>query len=217
MHKLIKYFHKSCIPLIPDYIKTTFYALGYISLLGPPRSIEIKNQSAKNYSELSLSPLAFILVAETAMRASLFLIIGVSLEYFMGDAFYELYQLDFVLGCFIVMGLIHISFYYLGIILFLPKNYALGMRLYRLGRNITYAILPAFFAAIIALLIQNLDQIEPFTDNFVEYSFAIVFFVFSVLGIVESITQKGTASCLGDINKKNTIKTTSNAYQKKPL
>jgi len=74
------------------------------------------------------------------------------------------------------------------------------MKLYRLGRNLSYAVLPAILAAICALIIQSYNQIELFSGLVVMEAFGLVYLMFSLVGIIEAFVQKGTAISLGDID-----------------
>ncbi len=190
MHKLIE-----C--LFPGFIRKIVLMIGYVSLLGPSQAIEIKKRADKNIMELSGTYYFYILLYETALRLSLFLIAVFLVEYFMDDDYFSLFRIDLFFFLLLGAGLMHQVFYYIGVILL--KNH-FGMRLYRLGRNLSYAVVPAILSAIGVLIIQSYNQIEPFSGLLVVEVSGLVYVLFSLIGIIEALVQKGTAIGLGIID-----------------
>jgi len=190
MHKLIE-----C--LFPGFIRKIVLMIGYVSLLGPSQAIEIKKRADKNIMELSGTYYFYILIYETALRLSLFLITVFLVEYFMDDDYFSLFRIDLFFFLLLGAGLMHQVFYYIGVILL--KNHV-GMRLYRLGRNLSYAVVPAILSAIGILIIQSYNQIEPFSGLLVVEVSGLVYVLFSLIGIIEALVQKGVAISLGIID-----------------
>lgn len=186
---------------IINYISQLLYLLGYVSLIGPSRMIEIQNQARVEKNELSGKSLFYILVSETAVRAGLFLLIAGFIEIFLGEQRFERYQLDLLFGLLILAGIIHVMAYYFGLILLAPEHCKSALVVYRLGRNLAYAILPAIFVTGIALLLQEQEQIKLFSGELINQSFLYSYVVFSVIGLLESIIKEGKPLCLGDIKK----------------
>ncbi|MCP3850462.1 MAG: hypothetical protein GY694_09530 [Gammaproteobacteria bacterium] len=190
MHKLIEY-------LFPGVIRKILMMIGYVSLLGPSQAIAIKKRADKNIMELSGTYYFYILLYETALRLSLFLISVFLVEYFMDDDYFSLFRIDLFFFLLLGAGLMHQVFYYIGVILL--KNH-FGMKLYRLGRNLSYAVVPAILSAIGVLIIQSYNQIEPFSGSLVVDVSGLVYVLFSLVGIIEALVQKGTAISLGIID-----------------
>jgi len=184
---------------IKNTLSSLLYWLGYISLIGPSRMIEIKNNSDKEKGELSGFSIYWVLLSETAIRSGIFLIIGWSIELLMSEKLFEMYRVDYLLGTFMVAGFIHLIAYYVGLVIIVPKSFNLGMKFYRLGRNIAYAFLPAILAAIFILIFQTYEQIELYSGNQVQLSFYIVYLVFIAIGIVEAFSMQGKALNIGSI------------------
>lgn len=177
------------------------YLLGYVSLIGPSRIIEIQNQARVEKNELTDGSLFYILVSETAVRAGLFLLIAGLVEISLGDKLFEMYQLDYLFALLILAGIVHVLAYYVGIVFFAPKYFRAAMIIYRLGRNLAYALLPAILAVGIVLLLQDQEQIELFSGELIKQSFIYSYILFSVIGMLESILKTGKPLCLGDIKK----------------
>jgi len=190
MHKLIDF-------LFPGFIRKILFAIGYVSLLGPSQAIAIKKHADRNTTELSGIYYFHILIYETALRLSLFLILVFLVEYFMDDDYFSLFRIDLFFFLLLGAGLMHQVFYYIGVIFL--KNH-LGMRLYRLGRNMSYAIVPAILSAIGILIIQSYNQIEPYSGLMVVEVSGLVYVLFSLAGIIEALVQKGVAISLGIID-----------------
>lgn len=190
MHKLIE-----C--LFPEFIRKILLMIGYVSLLGPSQAIAIKKHADKNIMELSGTYYFHILIYETALRLSLFLIVVFLVEYFMDDDYFALFRIDLFFFLLLGAGLMHQVFYYIGVIFL--KNH-IGMGLYRLGRNLSYAVVPTILSAIGVLIIESYNQIEPFSDLMVVEVSGLVYVLFSLVGIIEALVQKGTAISLGTID-----------------
>lgn len=181
-------------------LSSLLYWLGYVSLIGPSRGIEIKSNADKTKGELSGLPIYWVLLSETAIRSGIFLIIGLSIEVLMSEQFFELFRVDYLLGLFMLAGFIHLVAYYVGLVILLPKDFSIGMKVYRLGRNTAYAVLPAVWAAIVALFFQIYEQIELYSGNQVQLSFYLVYLLFIIIGIVEALSMQGKALNIGKIN-----------------
>lgn len=178
---------------IPSSLNTVFFTLGYITLLGPSQAKNFQKQKNTTSNELSRQPLYIILLVETIIRISLFLILMVSIEELIGDTLFEQLRLDqiaLLMGCF---GLLHIFSYFVAVII-LDVQTRLACLIYRLGRNITYALLPAIFSIGIALLIQYKQQIPLYSGNMIVEYFSIVFSLGILIGIIHSILMQ-TKKC----------------------
>lgn len=186
---------------ITTFISQLLYILGYVCLIGPSRMIEIQNQARVEKNELSGEGLMYILISETAVRSGLFLLTAGLIEIYLGDEVFEMYRLDYLFGLLIVAGIIHVLAYYVGIILLAPEYFKTAMVVYRLGRNLAYALLPAVFVVGIGLFVQEQEQIELFSGELIKQSFFYSYILFAVIGTLESIIKKGKPICLGDIKK----------------
>jgi|GEM_PF-1427332 len=160
---------------------------GYILLIGPPKALEIQIQANKTEGELSGRSLLVVLLSETALRASAFLLVGFSIEQLLGNESYEKYRIDYLFFWLIVAGAMHIVGYYLDKGIFTNTNQRLGILLYRIGRNFAYAIIPTIFAVLCALYYQFSQQLELFSGILVHIVFFVTYLIFILLGIQEAI------------------------------
>jgi len=183
--------------IIPEYLREIVYLLGFISLLGPPKSFEIKKRSELKHNELSGKSLLVILISESTFRASVFLLLCVIIEQLIGDELFELYRVDYIYAGLIFSGIVHILSYYLGIIIIWHSRKKFGLKIYRLGRNIAYSIIPASIAVLITLLSQHYQQIEPFSGDIVQQVFISVYAFFVLVGGLESLFKKGMPMSIG--------------------
>ena len=126
------------------------------------------------------------------MRAGFFIIISYIIEFLFGEHNFELLKLDYFLACIIIAGVIHIISYYIGLVIFREWGY----KLYRLGRNTCYAIVPALIATIIALSYQWQNQSELYSGTLIKDVITIVYTLFLCIGIVESVSMQGQPSTI---------------------
>jgi hypothetical protein len=179
-----------------SFIRSLLFIIGYLSLVGPPRAAEIKIAADKNKDELAGKPFWVVLVVEFIFRSGLFLGLAVMLQSFIGDRNYELYQVDLFLGALIVAGLVHSGFYFLA---FRRYQSASGCeRIYRLGRNFAYAMIPGFIAAGLVLLWQDLNMVELYSQNLVPKVFLATTAVFLLAGLLEGLLARRKPMGLSD-------------------
>jgi hypothetical protein len=182
---------------MPAILRTILFFVGYISLIGPPRAIELKTYADRNQDELAGKPLYIVMLVEFILRGGLILLLAVVIESLLGDQRYELYRLDIFLGALILSGTCHSFFYYLAFDV-LRKERQFSTRVYRLGRNFSYAVIPAFLSAAIVLAWQNYNQKIPFEGGLVEKAFIITWAVFLLAGLIEAMLAKRQPTGLGD-------------------
>lgn len=175
--------------LVPQSLQKALFVIAYILLIAPPQAIEIKARADKNQGELYGRSLLFVLFSETALRAGVFLLIGYSSERIIGNELYEKYRLDYFFFWLLVAGIIHIASYYVTKGLYINKNRERALFLYRLGRNITYAVVPALISALLILFFQARDQIELFSGILVQSVFFTTFLIFIFVGIQEALVR----------------------------
>jgi hypothetical protein len=114
-----------------------------------------------------------------------FLVFGAALESLLGEDLFETYHLDIFLGALIVAGLVHSGFYFLAF--GVMSRVSVAHRVYRVGRNLTYAVIPPFVAAVIAMIWQDMHQRPLLEGELVEVVFFWTWGLFAVLGLVESM------------------------------
>lgn len=174
----------------------TLFIIGYILLAGPPRAIEISINANRYGDDLQDKPIQSIFLFEFLLRSGVFLVIAASIESLLGDYLFERYQLDLFLMSLILAGGIHTLAYYVAYCLLDPHNRSV-LRVYRLGRNFAYALIPAFVAAGLVLLWQEINYIELFSKQHVEKAFIATWCLFVLIGLVEALIMKRIPTGLG--------------------
>lgn len=163
------------------------YAIGYITLIGPPRAIHIKHSADANDSELAGKPLWFVIGVEYLFRAGFFLIIATLTESTLGDTAFERYQFDILFVVLIVAGGLHCLAY---LVCFSnPSSLQRAERIYRFARNVCYSVVPACcFAGIVnAIYLYNPQWIE---QRMVGLSFWAIWALTAVIGLAEAALVK---------------------------
>lgn len=178
-------------------LRNFLFIMGYISLIGPSRAIELKRQAEKKKDELYGKPLSVVIFVEFILRGCLILLLFATIESLLGDQQYELYRLDMFLGALIISGACHSFFYYLAFDVFKKKKQS--HRIYRFGRNFSYAAIPAFFSVGMTLAWQNYNQDVLFEGDLIEKVFIITWAVFLLAGLLEAIIAKRQPTGLGGI------------------
>ena len=176
----------------------TLFLMGYVFLVGPPRAVEISAQANSVGDELQGKPIWVVILIEFIFRSGVFLVIAASVESFLGDVLYEQYRLDLFLGSLILAGLIHTFSYYVSYCVLHSPGHSLS-RVYRLGRNFAYAIVPAFIAAGFVLIWQDINGIELFSGDYFEKIFFGTWSIFVFLGLFEAFLMKRIPTGLGQI------------------
>ncbi len=174
---------------VKNLFLSILFCFGYLTLVGPPRAITMKKKLGKNISlELFGKPLWEVLIIELGIRGSMFIMLAVSLELMLGDdVFKEVYGDEILVGL-MVCGILHISAYYLGLVIIAPKNKNLGMRFYRLGRNLAYAIFMGILSVVCILFYQYVNQIKIVKGD-ITIIFENIFFIFVLIGVIEAILK----------------------------
>ena len=161
--------------------------LGYFTLVGPPRAIAMQKNLKKHEVELFGKPLWVVFIAELSLRGSLFVFFGFVFELIIGDVFFEKLHGNFLLVGLFAGGVLHMLAYYVGVGIVAPNKRRLGMVIYRLGRNVTYAIVLSFCYIVCILFYQYLNQVKLFSGLMIDNGFIIAFLIFSILGVFEAI------------------------------
>jgi len=172
-----------------DFFLKILFCLGYLSLVGPPRAIQMKKKfEKKTTGELFGEPILVVLIVELAMRGSMFILLAVSLEFLLGRDVFETVYGDDILVSLMVCGLLHVLAYYIGLVIITPKNNNFGMRFYRLGRNLAYALFMGILSASCVLFYQYVNQIRIVKGD-ISIIFENIFFIFVLIGIIEAILK----------------------------
>jgi len=172
-----------------DLFLSILFCLGYLTLVGPPRAIPMKKKlEKKTTGELFGEPIWVVVIVELAMRGSIFILLAVSVELLLGNDMFETVYGDDILVGLMVCGVLHILAYYIGLVIITPKNKNLGMIFYRLGRNIVYSLLMGILSASCVLFYQYVNQIKS-TKGDIGIIFENIFFIFLVIGIIESLLK----------------------------
>lgn len=170
--------------------------LGYITLVGPPRAVLIKANATREKGELYRLPLFWVIAIEFLIRLGLFIVLGSGTEAALGDSLFERYQIDVLLAALLVAGGLHTAVYTL-CFCFLGAHFERATKIYRAGRNMAYAIIPAFPAAGTLLVLDTLS-IMKLDDALLTQVFLGTWAVFFAAAIVESAIMKRQPRGLGE-------------------
>jgi len=175
---------------MPLVISNIIFFISYILLIGPPRAITILSQEKRFNDGVTDLSFFFITVVEYVFRSGLLLLLAVLLEELLGKYIFELYMVDYFFGVFLFIGFIHTIFYYLAFIKISTSSTKLGFKIYRFGRNMSYAMVMGMISAVATLLWQTINQVKPFSGDIVESIFLGVILLFSALGVIEAFWTK---------------------------
>lgn len=139
------------------------FILGYLFVIGPPRASNLHSVEVKEAGELKNQPLVVVLIVEYLMRSVMLLLIFFGIEFVVGKAIYETYYLDYLGLLMLSIGAFHTFSYYLCFALLNPFKKVVRFRLYRLLRNLAYSWLPGVGIAAVILLVEFLQEKDPFT------------------------------------------------------
>jgi len=173
-----------------SFLSSLFFILGYVSLVGPPRAIDIHARAQESGGELAGQPLLLVVAAEYVLRGGMFMVMTFGLREIISDGLFERYKIFLFLGALVASGALHTVIYY---ICFGRrkskskfKSKAQLARVYRLGRNLSYSVLPGFLSAGVCVMWQELNQIKLFSGDLVYYAFFGTWGAVAVLGLLEA-------------------------------
>lgn len=172
-------------------MKNPIRLLAYVVLLGPPHALQIHADAQNKGGELDGLPVWMVFGAEFLMRASVFLMISWGLQEVLGNETFRRFQVFFLIGAVFASGFVHTTVYFYCFFIkweIWPKS-RLG-RVYRMGRNLAYSVIPAFFTSGLMLGWQEYNQMPLFQGHLVETTFFIVWGGMAVLGVIEAILVK---------------------------
>jgi hypothetical protein len=158
------------------------FILGYLLVVGPPRASNLHVMEREQAGELKNQPLLVVLIVEYLMRSVMLLLIFFGVESLVGKFIYETYLLDYLGLLLLGLGALHTFSYYLCFALLKQNTKGVRLRLYRLLRNLTYSWLPGVGLVGLLLLVEFLQEKEPFTHlemfmNVYLFSTAIVLLI----------------------------------------
>lgn len=168
-----------------------FHIFGYVLLITPPRAIDLTVSQRKQRGELARQPLFVVMLIELSIRVALILLVAVGLESIFGDTAYETYRIDTMFTIIVILGACHSLFYYF-LLGYLRESIGLklAMRIYRLMRNLCYAVIPGFLV-VIPLLIWKWKQGHlPFEDDLVFLVYFATTLLMIAFGAAEAMVMK---------------------------
>ena len=168
-----------------------FYTVGYLLLITPPRAIDLTVSHRISSGELAKQPLWVVMLIELLIRVALILLVAVGLESVFGDAAYETYWIDTLFIIIVMQGAFHSLFYYC-LLGYLRETIGLmlAMRIYRLMRNLCYAVIPGFLAVVPLLIWKWKQEHLPFEDGLEFQLYSVTTLLMIVLGVVEAMVVK---------------------------
>ena len=141
------------------------FVLGYLLVIGPPRAFNLQRIERKEAGELKNQPLIVVLFVEYLMRSVMLLLVFFVFEQMVGKFIYETYHLDYLGMLLLGIGGFHTFSYYLCFALLQKTKKGVRMRLYRLLRNLGYSCLPGIGIVSVMLLVEWLQEKDPFTNS----------------------------------------------------
>lgn len=175
------------------------FVAGYILFLGPPRAYEIAKKQQENGGELASQPLWVVLIVEAMFRGVMLVGLATVVESFLGTAWYGWLRIDQSVAVLLLAGLIHMLVYYLVFKSRQRRRKAMLGRLYRLLRNLSYAMTPGLAVVTLALAVDRLQATPELTDNDLHMTYAITTAIFFLIGVVEALFVKRRPTGLGSV------------------
>jgi hypothetical protein len=163
------------------------FIVGYLSMVGPPRAVGIHSRAQANNGELAGKPLFLVVLIELMLRAGLLIVTAFAVTELVGREAYERYRGDMFLIGLVVSGCVHTLFYYVCFDLLHARLGQSVTRLYRVGRNLAYAVVPAFFTSGVALAWQEMNQRHLFSGDLVTNTFLGTWVVMVLIGMIEAL------------------------------
>lgn len=165
--------------------------LGFVFLISPPRAIDLTASQRASQGELAKQPLFIIMLVELMIRIAGILLLATSLEFLLGNRFYETIKLDTGFSIIVAQGVLHSLCYYLT--LGYLKAYigiTTAMRIYRLLRNLCYSVLPGF-AVILPIVLWRTGHEEPlYADGIVFQIYIAVTVAMMIIGEIEALVMQ---------------------------
>jgi hypothetical protein len=169
-------------------VRDLIQGIGYILLLGPPRAIKMHADAQGTGGELDGFAQWSVVCLELMVRAGVLLVLSWALQEALGHEVFRRFQVTFLLMALAVSGVLHtvVHYYCFGM---KKRHWSIKqrMRVYRLGRNLTYSVIPAFPFAGVVLLWQEVNRVPLFHGNIVELTFIGVWVFAAVLGFAEGL------------------------------
>lgn len=164
---------------------------GYVSLLGPPRAVQLHRLAQGTHSELDGRPLWLAVTAEFVVRFCVFAVMTYGVQELIGREAFHRYMLSYAAVALGLAGAIHTLTYFLTLGIGV-KHFGLSamQRLYRLGRNWTYSVPPALLAGLLAVWWQDMRNIAPLQDEVLLRIVAATWLCFFVVGTLEGLLVK---------------------------
>jgi len=185
--------------MVVRFFWSLLFFAGYVMFLGPPRAYEIAEKQRANRGELASQPLWVVLLVEAMFRGVLLVGVATIVESFLGKAWYSWLRIDQSVAVLLVAGLIHMLVYYLVFKSRQRRRKAMVGRVYRLLRNIGYAMTPGLAVVTIFLAFDRLKATPDLTEDDLYTTYAVTTVIFLVIGMVEALLVKRRPSGLGSV------------------
>jgi len=166
-------------------INRILFVLGYLLFVGPPRAIDLAISERKKGGELAKLPVLAVLIVEALVRASTLLFAAVALEQIISVYWYSWLRIDRSALVMLIVGSIHMFSYYLFIYHYRKRLGQQGFRLYRLFRNLSYALLPGLVVVTLLLLVDGLRSTPWFSEELQLAVYAGVSLFMIGVGLIE--------------------------------
>lgn len=163
------------------------FLLGYVTAVGPPRSLYLKYREDLSQGELSKQPHAIFLAIELAGRLLSLMLIAVVVEEQLGKSAYEALRLETAFTIVGSAGILHTAAYFVFVVLPKRGDNRVSYSLYRVFRNIAYACIPGLFLVLISIVWERVNGLEPYESGIAHdlYIYSVVLLV--AVGFVEAV------------------------------
>lgn len=166
------------------------YFLGYPLLISPSHVLDLKLQQVRSGGELASLPISLILLFEFAIRVGMLLVVAVVVDQLFGNHKYELFMGDTALLALLVSGTAHTLAYYLLLVRCKRSNRRICYRVYRLVRNLCFALLPGMAAVVLMLVYLHSKGDTKLLNPPLELVYISVTAFMALIGVIEFLVSK---------------------------
>lgn len=165
--------------------------LAYLFMLGPPRALRLHAEAQEKGGELHGMPVWMVFTVEFLVRTGIFLVLSWGLQEALGNELFRRFKVYFLVFAVFGAGILHTTVYFFcfEVMWGVWSKVSLG-RVYRIGRNLGYSVIPPFPAAGVVLAWQEYNHIPLFQGEWVQSTFFATWAAMLVLGMIEALMAK---------------------------